>query len=151
MIYIGSSSCSFSNDPDLPKLIEDTKLKLQDKATNMDWSFSTVGVSIDWITSDGINHLNKFGQFDEVMSGRKWNGIGASQYLKKMPEIYGIPQIVVVIRESEIDDENTYDSEIHEMFVYQMAGLYQIEKWYNQGLPLPQDVLMHFSNSKSEI
>ena len=29
MIYIGSSSCGFSNAPDLPKLIEDTKMSLQ--------------------------------------------------------------------------------------------------------------------------
>ncbi|MCY4000607.1 MAG: hypothetical protein OXF84_07370, partial [Bacteroidetes bacterium] len=151
MIYIGSSSCGFSNAPDLPKLIEDTKMSLQDQANNKDWSFSAVGISIDWNTSDGINHLNKFGHFDEVITGRKWNGTGANQYLKNIPGVYGTPQIVIIMRESDIDDENIYNTTITETFIYRMVGIFQIESWYDRGIPLPQDVLMRFSNPASEI
>ena len=76
LVYIGSSSCGFSNVPEMPDLVERAKLSVQQQALDKGLAFSTVGVSIDWATNRGINHLEKFGMFDEVITGRSWQGMG---------------------------------------------------------------------------
>lgn len=63
MVFIASSTCPFSNHSQLPELIEDTKLNLQRKALDLGLSFSTIGVSIDWVTSDGITPSKQIWQF----------------------------------------------------------------------------------------
>lgn len=59
MIFMGSSTCPFSNHSTLPRLIEDAKLNLQRKALDLGLPFNIIGMSIDWVTSDGIAHLDK--------------------------------------------------------------------------------------------
>ena len=147
MVFIGSSTCGYSNDSSLPKLIEEAKLKLHDKAADQGWSFSTVGVSIDWVTSDGIDHLNKFGYFDEVMTGRKWHGTGANIYLRDIQGINATPQVLVLARNSERSNEDGGESVKRETPVYRIAGLDQINNWLSRGLPLPTDVLDTISNT----
>ena len=147
MVFIGSSTCGFSNDSSLPKLIEKAKLQLHDKATDQGWSFSTVGVAIDWVTSDGIDHLNKFGYFDEVMTGRKWHGTGANIYLNDIHGISATPQILVLARNSEQSSDEGGKPVARETPVYRIAGLKQIDNWLSRGLPLPTDVLSTISNT----
>ncbi|MXW15561.1 MAG: hypothetical protein F4065_09580 [Rhodothermaceae bacterium] len=141
MVFIGSSTCGYSNDSSLPELIEEAKLKLKDKATDQGWSFSTVGVSIDWITSDGIDHLDKFGYFDEIMTGRKWHGTGANIYLRDIQGINATPQILVLARNPQQSKEDGRKPVQRETPVYRVAGLNQIDNWLSRGLPLPKDVL----------
>lgn len=143
MVYIGSSTCDYSNDSSLPRLIDDVKINLQSSAIKQGWSFRAIGVSIDWIPEDGIDHLDKFGDFDEIITGRKWEGTGAYLYTKKMPGINGTPQILVLGRQI---GEDSVSTELEEMLIYRVAGLYRIQNWVNQDFPLPQDVLERFSN-----
>ena len=151
MVFIASSTCPFSNHSQLPELIEDTKLNLQRKALDLGLSFSTIGVSIDWVTSDGITHLNKFGNFDEVMTGRKWHGTGANIYLEQIPGINATPQILVLARIPEQSGDNGVTSAKKEMPIYRIAGLLRISNWLEQGLPLPQDALDIFSHIPNEM
>ncbi len=72
MVYIGSSTCGYSNDSSLPKLIDDAKIKLQRMAIRQGWSFSAIGVSRDWIPEQGVDHLGKFGGLTK--SSRVENG-----------------------------------------------------------------------------
>ena len=116
MVFIASSTCPFSNHSQLPELIEDTKLNLQRKALDLGLSFSTIGVSIDWVTSDGITHLNKFGNFDEVMTGRKWHGTGANIYLEQIPGINATPQILVLARIPEHGSSPLFSEIFHFLF-----------------------------------
>ncbi len=119
MVYIGSSTCGYSNDSSLPKLIDDAKIKLQRMAIRQGWSFSAIGLSIDWIPEQGF---------------------GAQLYLNKMPGINGTPQILVLGRQMREDESE-------ELLIYHMAGLYRILNWVNQDISLPQDVLERFSSS----
>ncbi len=146
MVFIGSSTCPFSNHSTLPRLIEDAKLNLQRKALDLGLSFSTIGVSIDWVTSDGITHLNKFGDFDEVTTGRKWHGTGANIYLGQIPGVNATPQILVLARIPEQSRDNEAMSVKKEMPIYRIAGLQRISNWLDRGLPLPQDALDIFSH-----
>ena len=57
MVYIGASTCGFANDPDLPEIIEKTKILLQQRASIWGAGFSAVGVVIDWEVKKGVNTL----------------------------------------------------------------------------------------------
>ncbi len=149
MVFIGSSTCGYSNDRSLPGLIEEAKLKLQRKADDQGWAFSVIGVSVDWITADGITHLNKFGYFDEVMTGRKWHGTGASIYSMNIQGVNATPQILVLARNSKQSSEVGNKSAKREIPIYQVAGLKQIHDWLNRGLPLPQDIWSSIINTNS--
>ncbi len=144
MVFIGSSTCAYSNHDALPALIEDAKLKLQSKSVAQDWSFSVIGVSVDWRTSDGITHLSKFGHFDEIMTGRKWHGTAADLYSKKIPGINATPQILVFGRDYAQNHGEAMESVSKEIPIHRVVGLAHIENWLNRGLPLPQDALQLF-------
>ena len=75
MVYVGSSTCGFANQPGMPEVIEQAKLSLQQQALDSGFSFSAVGVSIDWDVSEGNAHLAKMGRFDEIMTGRRLWGV----------------------------------------------------------------------------
>lgn len=81
MVYIGSSRCGYSNLPGLPRAVEDIKLHLKEEAEARGMSVKTVGVAIDWSTSAGMDHLSKFGSFDEVAAGSNWGSDSALRYL----------------------------------------------------------------------
>lgn len=151
MVFIGSSTCVYSNHDALPALIEDAKLKLQSKSVEQGWSFSVIGVSVDWRTSDGIAHLNKFGRFDEIMTGRKWHGTAADLYSRKIPGINATPQIFVFGRDYAQNHENAMESIPKEVPIHRVVGLEHIENWLNRGLPLPQDALQLFSGTNDTI
>ena len=71
LVFIGSSTCAFANDETLPPFVEQAKISLSQKADQLGYSFSVIGVAIDWSASDGVRYLNKFGLFDEVLTGRQ--------------------------------------------------------------------------------
>ena len=147
MVFIGSSTCAYSNHDALPALIEDAKLKLRSKSVAEGWSFSVIGVSVDWRTSDGITHLSKFGHFDEIMTGRKWHGTAAEFYSRKIPGINATPQILVFGRDHAQNHGEAMESAPKEMPIHRVVGLEHIENWLNRGLPLPQDALQLFSGT----
>ncbi|MXW15480.1 MAG: hypothetical protein F4065_11415 [Rhodothermaceae bacterium] len=148
MVFMGSSTCAFSNHDALPPLIEDAKLKLQSKSIDQGWSFSVIGVSVDWRASDGITHLGKFGHFDEIMTGRKWHGTAADLYSRKIISgIRATPQIFVFARDYTQNSEEVKESVPKEIPIHRVAGIGQIENWLNRGLPLPQDALRRFSGT----
>lgn len=147
MVYIGSSTCGYCNDSEFPAQIEAIKLGLQNKASEREWHFSVTGVSIDWSTSEGIEHLGKFGLFDEVMTGRKWTGVGAHLYLSQMPGIYGTPQILVIGRNPAFIDKLGSRPVFKDTLIHRVVGRFPIDNWVDRGLPLPQDILGKFERS----
>ncbi len=72
LLFAGSSTCGYSNDPDLPEVIEALKLELAAHAEEQGASFRAVGVAVDWIPEAGLEHLATFGAFDELSVGSNW-------------------------------------------------------------------------------
>ena len=93
MVYVGSSTCGFANQPGMPEVIEQAKLSLQQQALDSGFSFSAVGVSIDWDVSRGNAHLAKMGRFDEIMTGRRLWGVAGQLWEEFMA---GTPQVLVM-------------------------------------------------------
>lgn len=104
LVYVGSSTCSWSRHPDLPELWHEATLDVSRQATDAQASVATVGVAIDWSIQSGLAHLSHVGDFDEVVVGRNWYGIGADRYL--WSEFRGpseTPQIIVIENSRSLD------------------------------------------------
>lgn len=143
LVFISSSTCVFSSDDALPKIIEETKEAVKEKAISLDYNFSVVGVSTDLTVQPGIDHLTKFGFFDEIITGNSWSNAGALRYI--YDDIKGIavtPQILVTKKIFDTQDEkNMHHSGVKkEVQILRKVGLDEIKMWYEIGLPLPTDI-----------
>jgi hypothetical protein len=143
MVYIGSSTCGFANSPEMPEVIERIKLALQMKSLARESAFSAIGVSIDWDVSDGIGHLAKFGTFDEIMTGRKWQGHGGRQFFwDALPSsIRSTPQVLVIERMADspsLEPRNQGYQISNETILTRKTGAKAISDWLERGTPLPR-------------
>jgi hypothetical protein len=143
MVYVGASTCGFANDPDLPGIIEKTKLSLQERAGIQGIGFSAVGVSIDWDVKEGVQHLDKFGVFDEILTGRKWHGYGGRQFFwETLPSsLFATPQVLVIARTPDFPDSSLFGQEypsLNETVLVRKIGVESITEWLEQGLSLPK-------------
>ncbi len=134
-VFVGSSTCGWSNVPELPDLIKELKRELRQRAENLGMSFAAVGVARDMVAADGIRHLGKFGDFDEVMSGRGWANIGVLKYVyDEVSAGSGVtPQVLVV--ERSLDDSGGHVALGTDRVVLRRAGLDQIKQWVRAGAP----------------
>lgn len=137
LVYVGSSTCGWSNVPELPEMIKDLKRELGNRADDLGMSFAAVGVARDMVAADGIRHLEKFGDFDEVMSGRGWANIGVLKYVYgEEGEGPGVtPQVLVV--ERSLDDAGGHVALGADRVVLRKAGLNEIREWVRIGAPTP--------------
>ena len=145
MVYIGSSACEYANLAEVPKLIERTKLLLQKKAHESGMLFSSMGISIDWNTENGVRHLAKMGRFDEITTGRSLQGMGAYQFMwDAVPGEASTPQVLVVTRTIDAPSEE-YPYQSHHVSkataLTRKAGVTAISAWLDRGSPLPLDLL----------
>lgn len=136
-VYIGSSGCAFSNRSELPSMIKQLKRRAKKEAESSGRSFAAIGVAKDWVIEDGIDHLDKFGRFDEVMTGRNWLNVGALKYMwDNLPGAPATPQVVVVDRTVEGADASGYGIRDEELVV-RKVGTKEIRRWLEQGAPMP--------------
>lgn len=146
MVYVGSSACSFANDPELPDMVEKAKLLLQVRAQQSGFHFAATGVSIDWTTGDGVRHLAKFGNFDEIVTGRNWQGTGARHFIwGVLPGAASTPQILVVIRTVKTPSQDRPGQQygvFDETVAVRKSGVTAIAQWVDRGSPIPTDLLV---------
>lgn len=81
MVYFGSASCAWSNQPSLPDAVETIKRSLAVRAEEQGMTFKAVGVALDWSPEQGIAHLEKMGRFDEISAGYNWGNTLALQHI----------------------------------------------------------------------
>lgn len=140
LVYITSSTCRASNRPGLPEGVERLKVLLREAARRNGRSFTTLGIAREWDTEAGIEHLRRFGRFDEVIAGRNWINTGLLRYLwEDLPGTAETPQLLVVDRRlvnrrtPEAADGLLRDERV----VVRKVGSLEIERWLAQGAPLP--------------
>ena len=137
-VFVGSSSCSWSNRPELRDFVRTARLAVRDKSIAEDIGFAAVGVARDVVASKGIAHLAAFGEFDEIMAGRGWLNSGVLRYIYgDLPGPAATPQILVVERRVVVDQGQR--SVAGERVVARHAGLAEIRKWVDRGMPLNLD------------
>jgi hypothetical protein len=132
LVYLGKARCSWSNQPQVPGLVEGAKLALQRQARESGYAFATIGIALDWRPELGLTHLAKLGQFDEIASGGSWNNALALRYV--WGEFGGepaTPQIVILRREFSPSAGELSPSVpvVRERLQARKVGLYEIERW----------------------
>ena len=80
LVYVGSSSCTSSKDPELPPAVERLKVDLAMFAQDRQWGFRATGIAVDWRTAQGVSYLDDFGTFDEISVGYNWQNSTVVKY-----------------------------------------------------------------------
>lgn len=140
LVYMGSSTCGACNVDYLPQYLEDLKLMLNQKAMSSSFSFKVIGVSKDWLVDEGIAHLNKFGKFDEIITGNNWLNLALMKYVwQDFLGPPGTPQLILIKRNITNHGSNGMNLYMvnKEEVILRKIGIGEIESWYNQNAPLP--------------
>lgn len=136
LVYVGAPTCIWSNAAELPSVVARARGYVQTQAAARGHSFAAIGVSQSNSVTRGIEHLRKFGPFDEVSTGRGWHNIALLKFV--YTEHVGpasTPQLILV--------ERTVAPEmrpaIHdERVLLRLVGLGSIRHWVDKGAPIPR-------------
>lgn len=72
LLFVGSSTCPWSTDPDLVPVLEALKRQLADYSESRGLGFRALAVSVDWVPERGLDYLASLGAFDEIAVGGNW-------------------------------------------------------------------------------
>jgi hypothetical protein len=147
MAYVGASSCGPSNSPELPAVIETLKQALSTQAISMGMQFMTIGIAKDITASLGLQHLQKFGAFDEIAAGNAWYNNAARKYVSE--DLVGLPatpQVVVTTRD--VVEEGGGHKVMRERLVVRKVGVSEIANWVKAGAPMPNSVTANLVESR---
>ncbi|MEO1075777.1 MAG: hypothetical protein AAFX41_07390 [Bacteroidota bacterium] len=99
-VFITQSVCHGSNRAGFDQTIARAKTMLAGQAADDGLAFAVRGVVLDWDPRAGVDYLlGRFGQFDEVASGRNWFGADAAAYIWEAEGgVPATPQLIVFRR-----------------------------------------------------
>lgn len=131
-IVIGSSGCRWSNEPELVQLVRRARDAVRKEAEVRGAGFATWGVAQDNVTQLGIEHLERFGPFDELSVGRGWRNSGLLKYVYgAFPGPAATPQVLVVTRDL-IGDGGQWEI-ANESVLLRLMGLAEVRSWLEGG------------------
>jgi hypothetical protein len=140
LVFLGSSTCMYSNDPDLPGAVEALKVRFAHYADERSMSFKAVGVAVDWGVAKGVRHLNSFGQFDEIASGYNWGNGSLAAYTWAVDHEPATPQVLVFEQQVAIPDRDQqqwgYREDDRKLIVFR-SGAQDIIGWAGSGVTIP--------------
>jgi hypothetical protein len=139
MAFVGSPNCGFSTDPEVAQLIREAAACLRERATSLEASLVSVGVSPVWIPGEGWRYLERIMNFDEVVIGRNWlNSEIVDLAWAHSNARVATPQIIVykqrVVLSSESETGRTSIS--REAPTVRVTGKDEIGPWVEAGCPL---------------
>jgi len=129
LVYLGAASCGWSNIDGLPDAVRRIRdhwyaLTRGEAGTG----FATVGIARDLNIDAGIEHLAKYGPFDEAVVGRGWLNVGFFKYVYgEMPGPAATPQVLVVERTVHRTGGQTWISD--ERILRRFVGADEIMQW----------------------
>lgn len=139
LVYVGSSTCAWSNLPELPGLVRAMKTEFQSRARRQGKAFGALGIARDRLAADGLRHLAKFGVFDEIMAGNSWGNTGIQHFLFGDSELAGpaaTPQVFVLSRRLAYPAGSV--SVEDERVLLRKTGFESIREWTADGFPIQQ-------------
>lgn len=131
-VFIGSSGCRWSNDPALPALINEARVAVRDQSLEMAAGFASIGLTSDVLAEKGLEHLRRFGRFDEVGSGMGWHNAGLRKYVHgDLPGPALTPQVLIVSRSIMVHAGSRTIR--NERVLVRLLGLSSIRQWVESG------------------
>ena len=133
LVYLGSSSCGWSNLPEVSRAVRDAKILVAGHARDSGMRFSALGIALDADASRGWAHLRKAGSFDEIAAGRGWANSGAEKYVfGTLAGPASTPQLLVVQRSLRTGLGGRPEAEFERVLV-RKTGSNAILSWVSQG------------------
>lgn len=121
----------------LVESVQAAKVAMRERASLRGYYYSTVGVSDDWSVERGLQILNDFGPFDEVVVGRNWFNLGVTEFISMMGGRPAVPQIVVTLRYVRTDTIPFVYGEPVELA--RLVGHSEVEDWVGGGFRTTED------------
>lgn len=137
LVAIVSSTCAWSNLPEVKRAIREAKLRLSRRAEEDGLGFAAIGVARDMSAEAGVDHLREHGLFDEVRAGRGWYNSGVMEFVYGDFAGPGItPQVVVMTQRVwfEAGERRVSDRTV----LARKLGSGAILNWVESGLPVPK-------------
>jgi hypothetical protein len=134
-LFVDSPTCIWCNTPELPAIVAEAKRLVREQALALGSKFATVGLSRSSSAKEGIEHLARFGAFDELASGRRWYNTGLLKYVSG--EFVGppaTPQVIVVRR---VVQPALTPGFADEVVLLRQVGFGPIKDWVVRGAPVP--------------
>ena len=133
LVYLGSSTCGWSNLPEVSRAVRDAKILVAAHARDSGTRFSALGIALDADASRGWAHLRKAGSFDEVAAGMGWANSGAEKYVfGTLAGPASTPQLLVVQRSLSTGPGGRPKAESERVLV-RKTGSNAILSWVSQG------------------
>lgn len=137
---MGSSTCYWSNQPELADAVKEAKARVAEHAEARGWSFQAHGVALEWSTQRGIEHLSGLGSFDEVSAGNNWGNSFALNHLWPDPSDLPSTPMVLVYRRTFVASRSEEDEMIYaergRVLLEVKRGLPEVTEWAHAGAPL---------------
>ena len=152
MVFLTSHACGPSQRPEVIEAVRKIKRRLASYTDSVGRPFSAVGVSAGWDVEAGIEHLRKYGAFDELISGRSWyNTAGVRYWHRTFPAKASTPQIVLTEQRVELvqgepirvasTGDTLYEARAEygdEVLVHRAGDSEAIVEWAESGAPVPK-------------
>lgn len=123
-----------TEDPEYVRMVGDAIVEMRRYARERGYHFSTVGVSDDWSISRGLEILEEFGPFDEVIVGRNWFNTGVERYITDFGAQAAVPQVAVLLQERQVDTTPWTYGESRE--VIRVVGRGPMDAWSARGFAI---------------
>lgn len=138
LVYIGSSNCDYSKKDSVKSTVIEAKQTLSSRFDTLDIQFYSVGVAVDNLPEEGYRHLQKFGPFNEILTGGGVAGLGARTYIwNELPGEATTPQILIAERKMEAQaGSNDYELRSRTL-LKRVVGYNEIIRWDRNGFIIP--------------
>lgn len=134
LVYIGHSRCRASNHPELPALIRRIRATMHTRALGLGFSSTAIGVAVDFDVAAGVEHLERFESFDEILVGNGTLNTGALRWLfQDLPGEAATPQLLVLQRPVLPDPDVGLGED---RLLLRLIGIDEIFRWQDNGAPL---------------
>jgi len=146
LVYIGSSRCYFCNSKEFYKQIDYSKYLYSELARDLKINFTSIGVSIDWKIENGMSHLNKMGDFNELIIGNNWFNEAVFKYVGNYSFEASTPQLLIILREYEtLNDQIWLGTDLHNE---ELIAIYRGSEQINEVSKLNIDQLKDYISKK---
>lgn len=138
LVFIASGGCRACADPLLPALVREAEEHFKGVADSVGVALATVGIGVDASPAVGLEQLNRFGSFDEVTVGRRWDNLGVFEYIwETHPGQPAVPQLLLLTRT--VRGTSSRPMLSTSSLVRRVVGLNELFRWREADFPVPEE------------
>lgn len=143
LVFIGSSSCFYSNNPDTHRMVRVIKSELEKMLVEESIHFISTGLSFDHSHTNAVDYLQETGPYDELLVGGGAFNLGMIHYASGSSLT---PMLLLFVESYDTEPiglnySNFTDSQ---RLLKSYTGQYEIEEFYDLITNRPQNDVVEF-------